>query len=88
MWDSFEEPAKLLYQAGFFLILNLMFPIDIFYKCYFYNITFLKGDLFTVFSMIDVILCILTAGWIFIEQFMNGIKEENEFTSGKMAQFA
>lgn len=65
-----------------------MFPIDIFYKWYFYNITFLKGDLFTVFSMIDVILCILTAGWIFIEQFMNGIKEENEFTSGKMAQFA
>ena len=65
-----------------------MFPIDIFYKWYFYNVTFLKGDLFTVFSMIDIILCILTAGWIFIEYFMNGIKEENEFTSGTMAQFA
>ena len=88
MWDSFETPAKLLYQVGFFLVLNLMFPIDVFYKWYFYKVTFLKGDLFTVFSIIDIILCILTAGWVVIEQFLNGIKDENEFTSGQMAQFA
>ena len=82
MWDSFETPVKLLYQARFFLVLNFMFPIDVFYKWYFFKMTYLKGDVFTVFSIIDIILCLLTVGLLVINFVLIGIKEENEFTSG------